>query len=202
METNSKRYVSFFFFFFLQYPKISSFYTFLHFSTRFYALLRVSTLFYEFLRCSTLFYALLRSCSSTLFYTLPRKSCKSLELNFSRFFWFYLFQRGGTPKVPMMAYGDFWNFFHGPLWHFYYYFFYYLTKHEVIIAPNPPGGWYKEKKETEDVYFTTRHDWKSGAASQKFLDDWTEIKDHELGTFFFFLFSFFIHKHIYFTTSS
>ena len=56
---------------------------------------------------------------------------------------------------------------------------------KVIIAPNPPGGWYKENKETDDVYFTTRHDWKSGAASQKFLDDWTEIKDHELGLFFF-----------------
>ena len=51
---------------------------------------------------------------------------------------------------------------------------------KVIFCTNPPGGWYSDPKVTNDVYFTTRHDWKSGTASQKYLDDWTTITGNVL----------------------
>ena len=51
---------------------------------------------------------------------------------------------------------------------------------KVIYCTNPPGGWYSDPKMTEEVYFTTRHDWKSGAPSQRYLDDWTDIIGKEL----------------------
>ena len=54
----------------------------------------------------------------------------------------------------------------------------YINK--VIYCTNPPGGWYSDPKVTDDVYFTTRHDWKSGTASQRYLDDWTDIQNKEL----------------------
>ena len=37
---------------------------------------------------------------------------------------------------------------------------------KVIYCTNPPGGWYSDPKLLDDVYFTTRHDWKSGKCLQ------------------------------------
>jgi hypothetical protein len=51
---------------------------------------------------------------------------------------------------------------------------------KVIFCTNPPGAYYSDPKLLEDVYATMRHDWKSGTASQKYLDDWTKIQGKEL----------------------
>jgi hypothetical protein len=51
---------------------------------------------------------------------------------------------------------------------------------KVIFCTNPPGAYYSDPKLLEDVHATMRHDWKSGTASQKYLDDWTKIRGMEL----------------------